>query len=119
MSADHGRARCKANIRKPEHENADRLVFRKAPGHDGIPIDSIKYCKSVLLHPLHEVLCGVGRRELFHNTQEVLKFSPSINAKTIEVTLKKNPLSVRLLLLLAFETNFTKKQTYEVYPVTC
>ena len=31
----------------------------------------------------------------------------------------KNPLSVRLFLLLAFETNFTKKLTYEVSPVTC
>ena len=31
----------------------------------------------------------------------------------------KNVQSVRLFLLLAFQTNFTKKQTYEVSPVTC
>ena len=35
------------------------------------------------------------------------------------VTLLKNVQSVRLFLLLAFQTNFTKKQTYEVSPVTC
>ena len=87
MLADHGPSRCCANIGRPEQENAGRLVFRKAPGHDGIPLDPIKCCKSVPLHPLHEVLCGVGRRELFHNTQEILNLSPSINAKTTEVTL--------------------------------
>ena len=31
----------------------------------------------------------------------------------------KNVQSVRLFLLLAFQTNFTKQQTYEVSPVTC
>ena len=31
----------------------------------------------------------------------------------------KNVQSVRLFLLLAFQTNFRKKQTYEVSPVTC
>ena len=55
--------------------NADRLVSRKAPENDGIPLNLIKCCKSVLLHSI----CGVGRKELFHKTREMLKFSRSTN----------------------------------------
>ena len=35
----------------------DSLASGKAPGNDGIPPELIKYCKTTLLLPLHEVLC--------------------------------------------------------------
>ena len=35
----------------------DSMVAGKAPGSNGIPPDLIKQCKTVLLQPLHEVLC--------------------------------------------------------------
>ena len=35
----------------------DSLATGKAPGSDSIPPDLIKHCKTILLHPLHEVLC--------------------------------------------------------------
>ena len=35
----------------------DSLASGKAPGSDGIPPDLLKYCKTSLLHPLHEILC--------------------------------------------------------------
>ena len=35
----------------------DSLASGKAPGNDGIPPDLIKYCKTTLLLPLHEVIC--------------------------------------------------------------
>ena len=35
----------------------DSLAAGKAPGSDGIPPDLVKYCKTTLLFPLHEVLC--------------------------------------------------------------
>jgi len=39
----------------------DSLATGKAPGCDGIPPDLLKYCKTYLLHPLHEVLCQCWR----------------------------------------------------------
>ena len=35
----------------------DSLASVKSPGNDGIPPDLIKHCKTILLLPLHEVLC--------------------------------------------------------------
>lgn len=35
----------------------DSLASGKAPGSDGISPDLIKHCKTILLPPLHEVLC--------------------------------------------------------------
>jgi len=40
----------------------DSLASGKAPGSDRIPPDLLKYCKTSLLHPLHEVLCQCWRK---------------------------------------------------------
>ena len=51
----------------------DSLAYGEAPSSDGIPPDSIKHCKTTLLHSLHVLLCQNWQEETVPQDMRVAK----------------------------------------------
>lgn len=80
----------------------DALNCNKAPGNDSIPPEVIKRCKSVLLKPLHDLLCLCWKKVRCHKTCVTRPSLLSTKIKVTAVTATTTEASLSSVLLARF-----------------